>query len=108
MPAASVCSGPQLREGVNEQVETRDASVLTCVQGTPPCEIPGVTEKNAATGMVQDACVDSTDFLDTTLSMDSVFLSDDEAAKGEAPVVTPHRGQDSSPDAGEQDISGKI
>ncbi len=34
--STSVCSGPQLREGVNEQVETRDASVLTCVQGTTP------------------------------------------------------------------------
>ncbi len=108
VPAALVCSGPQLREGVNEQVETRDASVLTCVQSTPPCEVPGVTEQNAATGMVQDAGVDSADFLDATLSMDSVFLLDDEAAKRETPVVTPHRGQDSSPDTGEQDISGKI
>ena len=58
VPAASVCSGPQLREAVNEQVELRDASVLTCVHVAPPCEVPDVTEQNAATGMVQDAGVD--------------------------------------------------
>ncbi len=49
---------PQLREAVNEQVELRDASVLTCVHVAPPGEVPDVTDQNAATGMVQDACVD--------------------------------------------------